>query len=261
MSENKTFLPKNNRKIIYGVIALLVILAIAIGGYFYWKNQQNNTTNNSSNSTQNANTNNNARRGNFANLVITKGKVSSISGKTVVIDSSDGTGQKIVQLSDTSTVLKLDSKDKASVLTPEQNILLIGSTSGSTFIVDSAIIPTNLNPNGQNNNSGNGGTNPNPNRTRNGGTAGNAGSSFGGAGANDGTMLRGKVVSSTDTEIVIQTSGQNGKQVTANYSSSTQFGTQATGVISDLKEGQLVQIVGQNSGATITATNIAIYKN
>jgi flagellar basal body-associated protein FliL len=256
---------KMNEKAIIAGVLVLVLAGTGVGSYFIFFNKSNTTTNR-----QNNLAGGNFPGGNFpggqargANLANINGTISSIADKTAVIDTSDNNGQRIVLLSDTSTITKTVDATKDDILKVDANIVVQGTKSDTTITADKITLTESFNrtPNSTNpsrtpraNNGGNG-NNGQPQGTGDG--PGGNGGQFGGNNPYGANATIGKITKIDGNTVIIQAFNQT--TYTLTISDATKYKKQAQGTVSDIKSGMTVNAIGTaDTTGKITARNISI---
>jgi hypothetical protein len=234
----------NKKIIIIAAITVVIVLIIAsVGIYLFIQNQNKSVT-------QNQPGQFNQSRVNGANFTNVRGKVSSISGKTAVIDAQNNQGQRIVILSDSTNITKTVDTNRDEVLKVSQNIIITGDKQD-----DGSINAKNINMFRTGNNDGNS-NRPNFQRGTGSGTT-MFRQDFGGQGVMNSTTFIGSIESIDGDKVKIKTF--LGDELTINIQTDTTFKKQDTGTLDDLKQDSNVNVIGNtDSSGTITARNIMI---
>jgi len=244
-----------NKKIL---IAVPVVLIAAGGvGFYLIKNHTTQASNQSSqtNDTTNNSQNSFGGRGSMRNFATVRGEVSSIDGKNAVVEAQNNQGQRIVTLSDTTTVTKSVDATKDEVLTVDNQITINGKK-GDDGSVSADIIQLMMPRNNQRMQDQNGDT-PQVTRQR---PSGTPQMRFGGQGQNsflDPNTFIGKIKSVDGSKVTI--TSLNNSDLVINISDDTKFKKQVVGTIADIVTGSKVTVIGNsNTSCSINARNVVI---
>jgi len=229
-----------NKKVILAIAAaiiVIIILIIAAVIYLVNRNKNNNTA------AQTATDNLTAQApggGNFANFTYVMGKVNSLSAGSLIVDTSNGQGQRIVTLSSTANITKYVDATMADVLIPNQNVMVnLTSDNNTAVTITLALARPNRNP----------ASAPRQPRTGAGGA--------GGVAQNPNT-INGMILSIDGNQVTISSMRNSNK--TININSSTKYKKQIPAVLSDIIVGANITVIGTASSAgTVIARNINVY--
>jgi len=242
--------------IIGGVVVVIVLIIAAVVAVIIIKNNQNTENQNSDQIS------NNAFGGNrflSDNIAVIQGKVSSIEDKTLIVDTTDGNGERVVNISDNTSVLKTDTITKDQALVQGKNIIVTGDKQGTTITAQSILVTIAIIRNGSSssNSNGNSSSQQSSQSSRTG---------FGGRGLGGGAFQQnlganatfGMIDSINGDTVTIKDQRAN-TEYTVNIQASTVFKMQSRGAITDLKSDQTVNVIGtKDTSGTITARNINI---
>jgi len=237
--------------VIISIILLLIVLIVLIVGILiFMKNKNDNIVNTADNNT--STTNGSGGGQNRVKLSSVKGKIFNITDNTLIIDTDTNEGQKIVILSDTSTITK-NTEANISDLAVAQNVLISGDLKDTTISAKSITIVPARNRRSSSSSS---------DQSSNGQSQQNSIPGQGGNGGGfqnlfDKNTFNGKILTISDKQIVIQSF--NNTQYNVNFQTSTLFKKQISGTKDDIKKDINILIIGKaDSSGTVTARNISI---
>jgi hypothetical protein len=243
---------KNKKTIIISAVAAIVVVGGAVGGYALWNNNKTASGNKAASNIRNGfngAAGNSATRGNFNPL---SGTILSITGSTIVLNTDNNSGQRIINTTSDTQIRTLAAETKDNIIKKDSNISAEGTDESGIFKATVVTLDTfsnqqKGNTNGNNNN--NQRTAPNGSGTPPSGTPPSdigAGENNGAPANDSGNRIMGTITKIDGNKVTVKTRNNETKTIditNAQYKKYTDL------KIADLKKDDKINVMGSDQSA------------